>query len=161
MPWTMANASKNFARDKSTHKGANWRSKYVTQVQQRRPESPTVTRAWRSCKYKVHKLHQRYILKGTSVEFLYLAFTRMPGERCRRVSGLCCCICVTYFERLLTPLCVDFARALWASFCFRLLPVIASPHSSVHVRFPTKRSMLLRTLFNIKLFVVRKKTIWD
>ena len=27
----------------STHKGVNWRSKYVTQVQQQRPESPTVT----------------------------------------------------------------------------------------------------------------------
>ena len=34
-------------------------------------------------------------------------------------SGLCCCTCVTYFERKLTPLCVDFARPLWASFCFR------------------------------------------
>ena len=22
-------------------------------------------------------------------------------------SGLCCCVCVTYFERCLTPLCVD------------------------------------------------------
>ena len=26
----------------STHKGVNWRSKYVKQVQQQRPESPTV-----------------------------------------------------------------------------------------------------------------------
>ena len=36
-------------------------------------------------------------------------------------SGLCCCSCVTCFERQLTPLCVDFARALWASFCFRFV----------------------------------------
>ena len=28
---------------------------------------------------------------------------------------------MTSFERQLTPLCVDSARALWASFCFRLL----------------------------------------
>ena len=34
-------------------------------------------------------------------------------------SGLCCSTCVTYFERWLTPLCVDSARALWGSFCFR------------------------------------------
>ena len=27
-----------------------------------RPESPTVTLTWHACKYKVHKLHQRYIL---------------------------------------------------------------------------------------------------
>ena len=38
-------------------------------------------------------------------------------------SGLCYCYCtcVTYFEHQLTPLCVDSARALWASFCFRSL----------------------------------------
>ena len=34
-----------------------------TQVQQQRPESPTVTFTWHACKYKVHKLHKRYILK--------------------------------------------------------------------------------------------------
>ena len=28
------------------------------------------------------------------VEFMYLVFTRMPGN-----SGHCCCNCVTYFER--------------------------------------------------------------
>ena len=27
-----------------------------------------------------------------------------------RDPGLCCCTCVTYFERKLTPLCVDSAR---------------------------------------------------
>ena len=41
-----------------TDKGVNWRSKYVTQVQQR-PESPTVTLTWHACKYKVHKFNQR------------------------------------------------------------------------------------------------------
>ena len=48
---------------KSTHKGVNQSSKYVTQVLQQRPESPTVTLIWHACKYKqVHKLHQRYVL---------------------------------------------------------------------------------------------------
>ena len=60
-------------------------SKYLTQAQQG-PESPTVTLTWHACKYKVHKLHQRRYInstRGTSsslVEFMYLVFTRMPGE---------------------------------------------------------------------------------
>ena len=36
--------------------------KYVTQVQQQSAESPTVTLTRHACKYKVHKLHQRYML---------------------------------------------------------------------------------------------------
>ena len=44
-----------------THKGVNWHSKYITQVQQQRPKSPTVILTRHACKYKVHKLHQRYI----------------------------------------------------------------------------------------------------
>ena len=38
------------------------------------------------------------------VEFMYLAFTRTPGESYRRRLRSCCCVCVTYFERYLTPL---------------------------------------------------------
>ena len=49
------------ARAQSTNRGVNHRSKYVTQVQQQRPESPTVTLTSHSCKYKVHTLNQRYI----------------------------------------------------------------------------------------------------
>ena len=45
-------------RDGSTNKGANWRSKDVTQ----RPESPLVTHIWHASKYEVHKLDQRYML---------------------------------------------------------------------------------------------------
>ena len=52
----------SFSFSESTHKGGNKRSKYVTQTQQRRPESPPVTLTWHACKYKVHKLHQKYIL---------------------------------------------------------------------------------------------------
>ena len=50
----------------STHRGVNWRSKDVTQTQQQRPESPAVTLTWHACKYKVHKLHQRYFLREGS-----------------------------------------------------------------------------------------------
>ena len=51
----------NISLKVSTHKGVNWRSKYITQVQQQRPKSPRVTLTWHSSRYKVHKLYQRYI----------------------------------------------------------------------------------------------------
>ena len=46
--WLVVNLKQNeaqSARAESTHKGVNQRSKYVTQAQQKRPESPTVTYA--------------------------------------------------------------------------------------------------------------------
>ena len=39
--------------------GANQRSVNVTQVEQQRPESRTLTLTWHVCKYKVQKLYQR------------------------------------------------------------------------------------------------------
>ena len=56
---------------------------YVTQVQQQRPESPTVTLTWHACKYKVHKPFEDVPL----VEFMYHAFQMRvtvgdPGIRC-------------------------------------------------------------------------------
>ena len=73
---------------KSTHKGVNQCSKYVTQVQQQRPESPTVTTVtltWHACKYKVHKLHQRYILRifvKVEVDVLGLPVPNSPYGLC-------------------------------------------------------------------------------
>ena len=65
----------------SKHKGVNSGSKDVTQTQPS-PESPTVTLTWNASKYKVHKLHQRYILTYSNshlackdaplVEFVYV-----------------------------------------------------------------------------------------
>ena len=43
------------------------------------------------------------------MDFMYLVFTRMPGESSVGDSGLCCCTRVTYFELELTPLLVDSA----------------------------------------------------
>ena len=48
---------------KSTKKGAIQRSKDVIQAQQQTPASPTVTLTWNASKYKVHKRHERYIVK--------------------------------------------------------------------------------------------------
>ena len=50
------------SKTKSIQKEVNKCSKHVTQTQQQRSESPTITLTWHSCKYKVHKLHLRYIL---------------------------------------------------------------------------------------------------
>ena len=59
---------------------------------QQRPESPTVTFTWYACKYKVHKLHQRYILP--LMDFMYLVFTRMLGESYhRRLRPLLSFVC--------------------------------------------------------------------
>ena len=68
--------------------------------------------------------------KGVS----YLAFTRMPGGQVRVTvgdSGLFCCVCVTSLKRYLTPMCVDSARALWASFCSRFFFYTSSKHRSL------------------------------
>ena len=115
-------------KERINTKGVNQRSKDVTQIQQQRAESPTVTLTWHASKYRVHKLH---ILRSSDVllvKFIQLVFTRMPGESYLRHlwwslcslyllachvrvnvgnSGLCCCVCVTCFQRWLTPLCVD------------------------------------------------------
>ena len=92
-----------------TNKGVNSRAKYATQVQQQRPESPTVTLTW-------HEV--------PLVEFMYLAFTRMPGESYTVGDlRLCCRACVAYIGHELTPLFVDSAGALWASLCFRFVQI--------------------------------------
>ena len=90
-----------------TYKGVNKRSKDVTQVQQQRPECPTVTLTWLACKYKGRKRHQSYIpmyhrwslyvpciyilMIVPLVEFMDLVFIRMPGgSYCRRLTILLC-----------------------------------------------------------------------
>ena len=63
---TVSNPKQNEAqgvRAESTHKGTLLALE--RQTQQQRPESPTLTLTWHVCKYKVHKLHQRYILAQT------------------------------------------------------------------------------------------------
>ena len=97
--------------EESTGRGVNQRSKYVTQVQQQRPELPTVTPTWHACKYNVHKLHQySYIPPPPFFFFFFFFFEDAPlVELCTlylhacpvRVieghSGLCCCTCVTTY----------------------------------------------------------------
>ena len=44
----------HFLKNKTTHKGVNYRSKYVTQTQQQRPDLPNVGLTWHERKNKVH-----------------------------------------------------------------------------------------------------------
>ena len=46
-----------------------WKTSH-THTQQQRPGSPMVTVTWHASQYKVHKLHQRYILKDARWELL-------------------------------------------------------------------------------------------
>ena len=76
-----------------------------------------VTLTWHAGKYKVHKLHQRYILSlwglctlylqkpelpavtltwHALVEFMYLVFTRMPGESYHRQLGSLLSLCYIF-----------------------------------------------------------------
>ena len=108
----------------STHaesvcKGVNLCSEVITQTQQQRPESPAVTLTWHVCKFCTRDIN---LTRGTSsikkkkkkkkswcslvisfkkhfedvplIRFMYLVFTRMPGESYVDDSGLCCCACV-------------------------------------------------------------------
>ena len=88
---------------RSTNKGVNSRPKYATQVQQQRP---AVTLTWHTCKYS----------GGVDVPCTYTQVRVTVGD-----PGLCCCTCVAFFVRELTPLFVDSARAPWALFCFRFV----------------------------------------
>ena len=52
---------------------------------------------------------------------MYVVFTCMPCESYRkRLGSLLLYLCYVFRVRI-NSLCVDSARALWASFCFRLL----------------------------------------
>ena len=92
---------------------------------QQRHESPTVTLTWHASKYKVHKLHQMYIL----VEFVYLLFTHMPVEsyhRCTswwRLCSLYLLVCQWEFTVGNSGLCRDvfvplFVDCTWYTFFF-------------------------------------------
>ena len=79
LPCSQPVAQPNLVVAKSTHKGVNQRSEYVTQVQQR-PDLSMGTLTWHACKYKVHKLHQRYIFK---LCWLWLVDSAWSLSQCR------------------------------------------------------------------------------
>ena len=81
------------ARAESTHKGVNQRWTDVTQTQQQRPESPTVTFTLYASKYKVHKFHQRCI-RGESYRRRLGSLLLFLCDVCRAlINSLVCCFC--------------------------------------------------------------------
>ena len=58
-----------------------------TQTQQQRSESLTVTLTWHASKYKVHKLHQRYILTELYFVIAFIIF----AMDLRRLLVRCLC----------------------------------------------------------------------
>ena len=71
------------------------------------------------------RVNTKYMNSARGTFSRHINFTAGCSRPCQvRVtvgdSGLCCCVCVTFFERRLTPLFVDSAQALWVSFYFRL-----------------------------------------
>ena len=66
--------------------------------------------------------------------------TGMPDESYRgRLKSLLLYLCSVFRALELTPLCVDSARALWASFCFRFL--VRLSHSLVQAWLSVYRSL--------------------
>ena len=73
-------------------------SKDVKPTEQQSPKSPTVTFTWHAC-----KLFEDVAL----VEFMYLVFTRMPGECYRRRlrSFLLLCLCDVFRALIISLAC--------------------------------------------------------
>ena len=101
---------------KPTHKRVHQRSKYVTQIQQQRPESPTVTRTWHACKYKIHKLHQRYILcyRRWLRYLLYLCYVFRA-----LITSLVCWFCTSALGLVLFQICDNAKRKITALIVFK------------------------------------------
>ena len=75
-----------------THKGLHQLSKDVTQTHQQRPELPTVPLTWHASKYKVPKLHQRYILfrpKTTTSSIFFLEDINKVPQLVSLNDGIC------------------------------------------------------------------------
>ena len=73
-------------------------------------------------------------------------------------SGLCCCTCVAYFKLYLTPLCVDSAWALWASFCFNFIFIFQRAHPiATHLWY----RMPLVIFLQLDLVVTQLVHVWQ
>ena len=65
-------------------------------------------------------IHLPVYVLNPLLEFMYLVFTRMPGESySRRLRSLWLCLC-DVFRAMVNSLVCYSAQALRASFCFRL-----------------------------------------
>ena len=70
-------------------------------------------------------------LSFTLLEFMYLVFTRMPGESCRRRLGSLLLYLCDVLRAVITPLCVDFVLlwySLWGWLGFRINSTTSAWH---------------------------------
>ena len=74
---------------------------------------PAVALIRHACKYTVHKLHQRYIL-------MYLVFTRMAGESCRRRFGSLLLYLCYVFRALINSLVCWFCTSALGLVLFQI-----------------------------------------
>ena len=72
-------------------------------------ESLTAAHTWHACKYKVHKLHQRYSLKS------YRSYWVTVGN-----SGLCCCTCVNISSSKINSLVCWFCMSVLGLILFQI-----------------------------------------
>ena len=107
--------SRLYLTSESTPKGVNYGSKDVTQTQQQRFESPTVTLTWHASKYKVHKLHQRCIPNLNSVLQDFIKAFLFTGKL-RRITGGNACSCL-------------------------IIPAMKTPHSFNYEPIPSNQSI--------------------
>ena len=79
----------------STHKWVNQCSRFITQVQQQRPESPMVSPGIGvNTRYiSSHQFNRMYLRWSLCLLYLHTCLYVTVCD-----SGLCCCICVMYFE---------------------------------------------------------------
>ena len=121
------------ARAESAQKGVNWRSKYVTQAQHQRPESPTATLTWHACKCKVHTLHQRYILSSGG-DYVPCNI-RMPGESYRRCLRSLLLLLYDVFRTLINSLVCWLIIISLLTICVNSfpLPILADSFTRINV----------------------------
>ena len=109
-----------------THKGVKWCLKYITQIQQQRPKSPTVTLTWHACKHKVQKLHLRYILLDYGNKWCVYLCVRACVRVCVCVCGgvggvhcVCMCVCVNVYVHIYIYMhvCVGVGECMCAYAC--------------------------------------------
>ena len=115
--WTWLTVSKELTTtssvSESTHKEVNYRWKYVTQMRQQRPKSPTVTLTWHACKCKLHKLHQSFFFLLSTV-FVIVLNTTGPQS----IDALCpFSLTLTGISDLSVSLSVSFFLSLCLCIC--------------------------------------------
>ena len=134
----------NNKTNSTTIKWDNYRSKYVTQVQQQRPEPPTVTLSWHACNYKVHKHLQRYIQLDVSAESPFSWIKPLSKRRSVFCLFSFCFVCL--FVCLLS-VCLSVGRSVGRSVSVPV-PVCLCPSALASVSLDPSIPTLTHSLWS-------------